>query len=69
MRVVRSGGWRRVFPTETAVRYKPFFDIDRPLNRLLREEELKKVKNQKGVNYNQALKTINENPQNEKKKK
>ena len=36
--IFRSGGWRRIFPTETASRYKTFFDADRPLNRLLRDE-------------------------------
>jgi tubulin polyglutamylase TTLL5 len=41
----RSGGWRRIFPNETAGKYKILFDSDRPLNRLLREEELKKIKN------------------------
>lgn len=66
--VFRSGGWRRIFPTETASRYKTFFDADRPLNRLLRDEQLKKVKS-KAVNFNQAMKVINENPLLEKKKK
>ncbi len=33
----RSGGWNKIFPSETALRYKPFFDVDRNLNRLLRE--------------------------------
>lgn len=36
--LLRSGGWRKVFPTETAVKYKTFFDVDRPFNRLLRDE-------------------------------
>lgn len=33
----RTRGWKLVYPTETALRYKQFFDIDRPLNKLLRE--------------------------------
>ena len=60
----RAGGWRKIFPLENAGRYKQFFDIDRPLNRLLREEELKKFKsrNANSTNYNQALRNLNDNP-------
>lgn len=56
----RSGGWRKVFPTETAVKYKQFFDIDRPFNRLLRDEELKKFKarNIGHAGLNQALRNL-----------
>lgn len=59
----RSGGWRKIFPTENAVRYKQLFDVDRPLNRLLRDEELKKFKNKNIMNgnYHQAVRNL-ENP-------
>lgn len=67
--IFRSGGWKKIFPTETASRYKQFFDLDRPLNRLLRDEELKKFKQRNpGININQAIKQFNENPQLDKKK-
>ncbi len=56
----RSGNWRKIFPTETAIRYKPFFDVDRPFNRLLRDEELKKFKtrNLGNVGLNQAVRDL-----------
>ena len=62
MDLFRSGGWRKVFPTETAVRYKNFFDVDRPFNRLLREEELRKfkVKNAGHSSLNQAVRNLGE---------
>ena len=58
----RSGGWRRVFPTENAARYKTFFDIDRPFNRLLTDEELKKFKNRNigNAGLNQAVRGLAE---------
>jgi len=51
------------------VRYKPFFDVDRPLNRLLRDEELKKFKSRNiaNSNLNQAMRNLAENPQSRKK--
>jgi len=49
-----------VFPTETAVKYKTFFDVDRPFNRLLRDEELKKFKarNIGNAGLNQAVRNL-----------
>ena len=49
-----------MFPTETAVRYKNFFDVDRPFNRLLRDEELKKfkAKNVGNAGFNQAVRNL-----------
>lgn len=46
------------------MRYKPFFDVERPLNRLLREEELKKFKSRNLLshNLNQAMRSLAENP-------
>jgi hypothetical protein len=62
MRVFRSGGWRKVFPTETAVRYKGFFDVDRPFNRLLRDEEVRKFKSRNlgNAGLNQAVRNLGE---------
>ena len=52
-----------MFPTENAVRYKPFFDIDRPLNRLLREEEVKRFRSRNvgAVGLNQAVRGLGDN--------
>jgi hypothetical protein len=60
MPLFRSGGWRKVFPNENAIRYKTFFDIDRPFNRLLRDEELKKfkVRNIGNAGLNQAVRGL-----------
>jgi hypothetical protein len=51
------------------VRYKTFFDVDRPLNRLLRDEELKKFKsrNMLNGNLNQAVRNLADNPMARKK--
>lgn len=51
-----------MFPTENAIRYKTFFDIDRPFNRLLRDEELKKfkTKNVGNAGLNQAVRGLAE---------
>jgi hypothetical protein len=49
--VCRSGGWRRIFPSETSGKFKILFDSERPLNRLLRDEELKKIKNKPANNH------------------
>lgn len=62
----RARGWKLAYPTETAVRYKQFFDIDRPLNKLLREEHLKKIK-QSHSNYGNVIKQISSNVQLKKK--
>lgn len=42
------------------MRYKPFFDVDRPFNRLLREEELRKFKarNVGHTSLNQAVRNL-----------
>ena len=55
-----------MFPLENAIRYKPFFDMERPLNRVLRDDELRqfKMRNANSSNYNQALRGLGENPQN-----
>jgi hypothetical protein len=44
------------------VRYKPFFDLDRPFNRLLREEELRKFKLRHAghAGLNQAVRGLGE---------
>ena len=49
-----------MFPTENAVRYKPYFDVDRPLNRLLREEEVRKFKSRNvgAAGLNQAVRGL-----------
>jgi hypothetical protein len=68
MSLFRSGGWRKIFPTENAIRYKPLFDVDRPLNRLLRDEELRKFKSKNIMNnnLNQVMRNLAENPQSRK---
>ena len=49
-----------MFPTESAVRYKQLFDIDRPFNRLLRDEQVRKfrVKNVGKAGLNQAIRGL-----------
>lgn len=51
-----------MFPTENAVRYKTFFDVDRPFNRLLRDEELRKFKSRNvgTAGFNQAVRNLGE---------
>lgn len=57
----RAGGWKRIYPTAAAVRYKQFFEEDRPFNRVLRDYELSKLK--QGPNAHLAVKQLRENPQ------
>jgi hypothetical protein len=43
------------------MRYKQFFEEDRPFNRILREQELQKVKHM--PNSHQTIKQLQQNPQ------
>jgi hypothetical protein len=57
----RSHGWKRIYPTATSVRYKQFFEEDRPFNKILREQEVLKVK--QAPHSHQAIKQLQQNPQ------